>query len=105
MLASLLTAIPRTLEIGLLAGLIGLGAGTLLGLAAGWFRGATDLVIRTACDVMMTIPAISSALPLLDCFDELFMFHRNDFFIAFDFNACATIANNPDVLLVYILTG
>lgn len=58
-LASLLTAIPRTLEIGLLAGLIGLGAGTLLGLAAGWFRGATDLVIRTACDVMMTIPAIA----------------------------------------------
>jgi peptide/nickel transport system permease protein len=58
-LASLLTAIPKTLEIGLLAGLIGLGIGTLLGLAAGWFRGATDIVIRTACDVMMTIPAIA----------------------------------------------
>lgn len=58
-LASLLAAIPKTLEIGLLAGLIGLGIGTLLGLAAGWFRGATDLVIRTACDVMMTIPAIA----------------------------------------------
>jgi peptide/nickel transport system permease protein len=58
-LAALLAAIPKTLEIGLLAGLIGLGVGTLLGLAAGWFRGATDLVIRTACDVMMTIPAIA----------------------------------------------
>lgn len=58
-LAALLAAIPKTLEIGLLAGLIGLGVGTLLGLAAGWFRGVTDLVIRTACDVMMTIPAIA----------------------------------------------
>jgi peptide/nickel transport system permease protein len=58
-LAALLAAIPRTLEIGLLAGLIGLGVGTLLGLAAGWFRGVTDLIIRTACDVMMTIPAIA----------------------------------------------
>jgi peptide/nickel transport system permease protein len=58
-LAALLAAIPRTLEIGLLAGLIGLGVGTLLGLAAGWFRGVTDLIIRTGCDVMMTIPAIA----------------------------------------------
>jgi peptide/nickel transport system permease protein len=35
------------------------GVGTLLGLAAGWFRGVTDLIIRTGCDVMMTIPAIA----------------------------------------------
>ena len=58
-LASVLAATPRTLEIGLLAGLIGLGAGGLLGLLAGWFRGWTDAVIRTTCDVMMTIPAIA----------------------------------------------
>jgi peptide/nickel transport system permease protein len=58
-LASLLAATPQTLEIGLLAGLIGLAAGGVLGLLAGWFRGVTDAVIRTACDVMMTIPAIA----------------------------------------------
>jgi peptide/nickel transport system permease protein len=58
-LAALLLAVPKTLEIGLLAGLIGLGLGGLLGLVAGWFRGATDAVIRTAADVMMTIPAIA----------------------------------------------
>lgn len=58
-LASLLAATPQTLKIGLLAGLIGLGAGGLLGLLAGWFRGATDAIIRTACDVVMTIPAIA----------------------------------------------
>jgi len=58
-LASLLTATPQTLKIGLLAGLIGLGVGGLLGLLAGWFRGVVDAVIRTTCDVMMTIPAIA----------------------------------------------
>jgi len=58
-LAALLLAVPKTLEIGMLAGLIGLGLGGLLGLVAGWFRGALDAVIRTAADVMMTIPAIA----------------------------------------------
>lgn len=58
-LASLLLAVPQTMKIGLLAGLIGLGVGGLLGLLAGWFRGLTDAIIRTAADVMMTIPAIA----------------------------------------------
>ncbi len=58
-LASLLAATPQTLEIGLLAGLIGLAAGGVLGLLAGWFRGVVDAIIRTACDVFMTIPAIA----------------------------------------------
>jgi peptide/nickel transport system permease protein len=58
-LASLLLAVPQTLKIGMLAGLIGLGVGGLLGLLAGWFRGLADTVIRTAADVMMTIPTIA----------------------------------------------
>lgn len=58
-LASLLSAVPQTLMIGLLAGLIGLAVGGLLGLLAGWFGGMVDAVIRTAADVMMTIPAIA----------------------------------------------
>lgn len=57
--ASLLLAVPQTLKIGLLAGLIGLTIGGLLGLLAGWFRGTVDAVIRTAADVMMTIPTIA----------------------------------------------
>ncbi len=57
--ASLLLAVPQTLKIGLLAGLIGLSIGGLLGLLAGWFRGTVDAVIRTAADVMMTIPTIA----------------------------------------------
>jgi peptide/nickel transport system permease protein len=58
-LAALLLALPQTLLIGLLAGLIGLAVGGLLGLVAGWFRGVADAVIRTLADVMMTIPAIA----------------------------------------------
>lgn len=57
--ASLLLAVPQTLKIGLLAGLIGLTVGGLLGLLAGWFRGTVDAIIRTAADVMMTIPTIA----------------------------------------------
>lgn len=58
-LAALVLALPRTLAIGFLAGLLGLGVGGLLGLAAGYFRGVADAVIRTAADVAMTIPSIA----------------------------------------------
>lgn len=58
-LAALILATPQTLKIGLFAGIIGLGAGVLLGLVAGYFRGVADAIIRTAADVMMTIPGIA----------------------------------------------
>ena len=58
-LAAMLLALPRTLAIGLMAGLLGLAVGGLLGIVAGYFRGAADAVIRTAADVAMTIPSIA----------------------------------------------
>ncbi len=58
-LAELVMALPQTLKVGLLAGLLGLGVGGLLGLLAGYLRGLTDVVIRTTADVVMTIPAIA----------------------------------------------
>lgn len=58
-LAAMIVATPHTLAIGLLAGLLGLGAGGVLGIVAGYFRGVADAVIRTAADVAMTIPAIA----------------------------------------------
>ncbi len=58
-MAAMVVAIPHTLAIGLLAGLLGLAAGGLLGICAGYFRGVADAVIRTAADVAMTIPAIA----------------------------------------------
>jgi peptide/nickel transport system permease protein len=58
-LAALVQAVPQTLKVGLLAGLIGLGVGGLLGLVAGFLRGGADAVIRTLADIAMTIPAIA----------------------------------------------
>jgi peptide/nickel transport system permease protein len=58
-LAALVLATPQTLKIGLFAGVMGLGLGTLLGLLAGYFRGWTDTAIRTFADVVMTIPGIA----------------------------------------------
>jgi peptide/nickel transport system permease protein len=58
-LATLVLATPQTLKIGFIAGVMGLGLGTTLGLLAGYFRGWTDTVIRTIADVVMTIPGIA----------------------------------------------
>jgi peptide/nickel transport system permease protein len=58
-LTALLLATPQTLKIGLLAGLISLTVGVALGLIAGFLGGIVDTVIRTACDVMMTIPGVA----------------------------------------------
>jgi len=52
-------ALPQTLKIGLLAGLISLSVGVALGVVAGFVGGIVDTVIRTASDVMMTIPGIA----------------------------------------------
>ncbi|SLN75375.1 ABC transporter permease [Roseisalinus antarcticus] len=59
MLTLLILATPNTLKIGLIAGALGVGFGTILGLIAGNFRGWADAVIRIVADAMMTIPAIA----------------------------------------------
>lgn len=55
---TLTLAIPQSLKIGLVAGIVGLGIGVVLGLMAGYFGGIVDGVIRTATDVLTTIPGI-----------------------------------------------
>jgi len=57
-LVALTLATPQTIRIALIAGVIGLGIGTILGLLAGYFGGATDTVIRTLSDTLITIPGI-----------------------------------------------
>jgi peptide/nickel transport system permease protein len=52
-------AMPQTLKIGLIAGLISLTVGVTLGLVAGFMGGLIDATIRTASDVMMTIPSVA----------------------------------------------
>ena len=58
-LAALTYATPQTLKIGFLAGIVGLGIGVILGLVSGYFSGVVDTVIRTATDVLNTIPGIA----------------------------------------------
>ena len=57
--AVVILATPETLKVGLIAGSVGLSIGTLLGLVSGYFGGGIDTVIRTAADVMTTIPGIA----------------------------------------------
>ncbi len=59
MLTVLVFATPTTLRMGLLAGFIGVGVGTALGLIAGNFRGPVDGVIRVVADALMTVPTIA----------------------------------------------
>lgn len=59
LLPVLIAGVPLTLEVGLLAGAVGLSIGTLLGFTAGYFGGPIDSVIRTAADVVLPIPALA----------------------------------------------
>lgn len=58
-LAMIVHGMIPTLEIGLLAGGIGTAVGVVLGLASGYFRGPIDTLIRSAADIMLTIPALA----------------------------------------------
>jgi peptide/nickel transport system ATP-binding protein len=62
MLAVMVSAIPQTLKMGLIAGLVGVGIGLVLGLLSGFFGGPLDAVIRTLADSLMTVPGIAILL-------------------------------------------
>jgi peptide/nickel transport system permease protein len=59
LLPVMIAGTPLTLEVGLLAGGVGLLIGTILGFTAGYFGGPADTVIRTAADVILPIPALA----------------------------------------------
>jgi peptide/nickel transport system permease protein len=52
-------AVPNTLKIGLIAGLVGTVVGLVLALIAGFFGSWPDAVIRLLCDALLTVPAIA----------------------------------------------
>jgi peptide/nickel transport system permease protein len=54
----LVVGTPLTLRIGMIAGTIGLGLGTLLGFLAGYFGGWVDTLIKGAADVLLTVPGL-----------------------------------------------
>ena len=58
MFALLVRGIPLTLQIGFLAGGIGLLIGTILGFISGYAGGVVDVIIRSAADIMLTVPGL-----------------------------------------------
>lgn len=56
--ATIVAGIPLTLRIGLLAGLIGLAIGTLLGFVSAYYGGWIDNIIRGVVDVGLTVPGL-----------------------------------------------
>lgn len=58
LLAVMVTGLPLTLRIGLLAGALGLLVGTILGFVSGYVGGAVDAVIRILVDTSLTVPGL-----------------------------------------------
>lgn len=71
MLALMIHATPATLKMGLIAGVIGVGLGSLLGLIAGQFGGWIDAVIRVLSDSLMTVPAIAILVVIAGNIDRM----------------------------------
>lgn len=50
--------IPMTLRVGLLAGTVGVGIGTLLGFTSGYLGGTFDTIVRGTVDTLLTVPGL-----------------------------------------------
>jgi len=59
LLAVMIAGTPTTLQIGLIAGALGMFIGTILGFTSGYFGGVVDSIIRSAADVALTVPALA----------------------------------------------
>jgi peptide/nickel transport system permease protein len=64
LLAVMVIGTPQTLQIGLLAGLIGVGIGTLLALVSAFYGGPADALIRGVVDIGLTIPGLMVLITL-----------------------------------------
>ncbi|MBV9174621.1 MAG: ABC transporter permease [Chloroflexi bacterium] len=64
MFAVMVIGIPNTFKIGFLAGAVGVIIGALIGLVAGYYRGAADAVFSSIADVMLVIPALAILITL-----------------------------------------
>jgi peptide/nickel transport system permease protein len=58
LLSVIVVGTPLTLTIGLIAGIIGLGIGSLFGFIAGYYGGYADIALRGAADVFLTVPGL-----------------------------------------------
>ena len=58
LLATAVMGTGLTVRIGVIAGSLGLGLGTLLGFVAAYYGGVADTIIRWVVDVLLTIPSL-----------------------------------------------
>lgn len=59
MLALMIAGTPPTLEIGLIAGLVSVAAGTFFGFVSGYLGGVIDYAVRLLSDTALTIPSLA----------------------------------------------
>ena len=64
--AVLVAGLPLTLRIGFIAGGVGLSIGIVLGLFAGYRRGAADAVVRMVVDTLLTVPGLLVLIIIAD---------------------------------------
>lgn len=70
MLALILVATPRSLNVGLIAATVGLFIGVTLGFVTGFMGGWIDSVIRVLTDAWMTIPGLTVMIVIASYVDE-----------------------------------
>src|SRR5438132_10083332 len=58
LLATMVAGTPLTLRIGFIAGLLGVGVGTILGFVSAYYRGKLDTLIRGVVDIGLTVPGL-----------------------------------------------
>lgn len=58
LLAVMIAGTPLTLRIGLIAGMLGVGIGTLLAFVSAYYGGLTDTIIRGIVDIGLTVPGL-----------------------------------------------
>lgn len=57
-LALMVYGILPTLEVGFIAGIVGVVVGTILGLSTGYFGGVWDTIVRSIADVTLAVPSL-----------------------------------------------
>ena len=58
MMATLIEAIPNSLRVGIIAGILGVAFGAIVGFVAGYYGGTIDTVLRTITDIWLAIPGL-----------------------------------------------
>lgn len=58
LLAVMVAGTPLTLRIGFIAGVLGVGIGSILGFVSAYYRGKVDVIIRGIADIGLTVPGL-----------------------------------------------